>query len=238
LTYMTYGRPNRGGGRDLIVFDMLTALCIVHFLLKTSGTSLEIVTQIYALMWVMSLLILMMLRVYGGSTGQVGDAVDYDENIQRSHLGWLIGTIAVIAIVNGLAASAAAQGVQLSSWAIHLSSAQVSGTFSNTATVLDDILYNFFLVAQAEETVKVMATLALYRKTRNLWLSAALPIGVWAAFHGYLAYTGGSMDLFIISAFISGVILFVILLKTKSLINAVVAHGAWDCIVLLQSLLH
>ncbi len=235
---MTYGRPNRGGGRDLIIFDMITALGIVHFLLKTSGTSLEIVTQIYALMWVMSLIILMMLRVYGGPGGQIGDAVDYDENIQRSHLPWLIGSIAVIAIVNGLAASAVSQGLRLSSYVVRPSLAQAAGTFTGTATILDDVLYNFFLVAQAEETVKVMATLAIYRKTRNLWLSAGLPIGVWAAFHGYLAYIGGGMDVFLISAFISGVILFVVLLKTKSLINAVISHGAWNCIVLLSGFLH
>jgi len=237
LTYTTsYQRAS--SGRDLIFFDVITALGIVHFMLKTKGTALETVTTIYTVMWVMSLVVLMMLRVYGGRSGQEGDIVDYDENIRRDHLLWLIGSVAGISIINGLAAAGVAQGAHLfSSYVFQPSLAQATGTFSGTATLLDDILYNFFLVAQAEESIKIAATLAIYRKTRNLPISAGLPIAVWALFHAYLAYIGQGLDVFLISAFVSGVILFIVLMKTKSLINAVIAHGIWNSIVVLSTVL-
>jgi hypothetical protein len=232
------GRGSSGGGRDLLIFDVITLLGIVHFLLKTSGTTLWSVTVAYALMWGMSLVILLMLRVYGGPSGQRGDVVDYDENILRSHLPWLFGSVALIAIVNMIAAAGAASaGLQFGFSAYVLRPSLASG-IGYSATVLDDVLYNFILIAQAEESVKLVATLALYRRTGNLWFSAGIPIGVWSAYHGYMAYAGGSLDFFLVSAFVSGIILLVVILKTKSLINAVVSHGIWDSIVILSTILH
>jgi len=114
---------------------------------------------------------------------------------------------------------------------------QAPGIFGSS-TVLDDVLYNFFLVSQAEESVKLMAILALYRKTKNEILSAGLPIGAWAIFHAYMAYVGQGMDMFLIAAFLSGIVLYVVLRQTKSLLNAVIAHGIFDTIVILSSLIH
>ena len=228
-----------GGGRDLILFDVLTALVIVHFFLSTQGTSMATTTTILSIMWLMSLVILAMLRVYGGRGGQVGDIVDYDENVTRAHLPWFIGSVAVIAIISGLAAAASSRGVTISILYVPRPSlVQVPGVLSGTATVLDDVLYNFFLVAQAEESVKLMATLALYRRTGNEFVSAGLPIGAWAVFHAYMAYVGQGMDVFLIAAFLSGIVLYIVLKQTKSLLNAVMAHGLWDTFVILSNLIH
>lgn len=224
-------------GRDLILFDVITALGITHFLLKTKGTPLEMVTIMFTLMWVMSMVILVMLRVYGGRSGQTGDVVDYDENLERQHLPWLFGSLAAIAVINILLVSGLRGAVRFS--AIYVprpSLAQVPGTFSGTATILDDLLYNFFLVSQAEESVKLMSILALYRKTQNFMLSAGIPIGIWAVFHAYLAYLGQGMEVLVIAAFISGIVLFIALRQTKSLLNAVISHGLWNSIVILSSL--
>jgi len=217
---------------------MLTTLVIVHFFLSTQGTSLATATTIYAIMWLMSLVILAMLRVYGGRSGQEGDLVDYDENVGRAHLPWLIGSVAVIAIIGGLAAAAVSRGITVGLLYVPRPSlAQAQGLFG-TASVLDDVLYNFFLVAQAEESVKLMAILTLYRKTRNELVSTGLPIGIWAIFHAYMAYVGQGMDMFLIAAFVSGIVLYIILRQTKSLLNAVIAHGIYDTIVILVSLIH
>jgi len=227
-----------GDGRDLILFDVLTVLVIVHFFLSTQGTSLATATTIYSIMWLMSLVILAMLRVYGGRSGQEGDLVDYDENVGRAHLPWLIGSVAVIAIIGGLAAAAVSKGITISILYVPRPSlAQAPGIFGSS-TVLDDVLYNFFLVAQAEESVKLMAILALYRKTRNELVSAGLPIAVWAIFHAYMAYVGQGMDMFLVAAFVSGIVLYIVLRQTKSLLNAVIAHGIFDTIVILSSLVH
>jgi len=153
------------------------------------------------------------------------------------HLPWLFGSLAAIAAINILLVSGLRGAIRFS--AIYVprpSLAQVPGTLSGPATVLDDILYNFFLVAQAEESVKLMAILALYRKTGNALVSAGLPIGIWAVFHAYLAYLGQGMDILLLAAFISGIALFIALKQTKSILNLVISHGLWNSIVVLSSL--
>jgi len=160
--------------RDLTIFNVVTGLAAVHYLLKTQGTPLEPTTWVYIIMWVLSLVMLLWLRVYGNERG---DLVDYE----------------------------------------------------------DDLLYNFVLVAPAEENVKLMGMLALYRKTQNELLSVGLPVGVWAALHAYHAYLGEVMPILVASAFLSGLILFAVLKYTQSLENAIISHGLYNSLVVLTS---
>ncbi|MEM2922475.1 MAG: hypothetical protein QXF26_09200, partial [Candidatus Bathyarchaeia archaeon] len=144
--------------RDLIVFFAVSALASVHFLLKTRGTVLEQATWVYMLMLVMSLILLLWLRLYHG---EAGDLVDYDENLKRSHLPILFGSVAAIVMINSVIVSMYAR----SAIYVPRPGALLSEVPLSTAALVDDLLYNFVLVAPAEEAVKLMAMLTIYRRT-------------------------------------------------------------------------
>ena len=213
--------------RDLTIFFVATGLAAVHFLLKTQGTPLEPVTWIYILMWTMSLVLLLWLKVYGGERD---DLVDYDENLKRDHLPFLFGAVAAIVVVSSLFVSGFAQS------AIYVPRPGLAlNVADRAAAVMDDLLYNFVLVAPAEENIKLVAIITLYRKTENELLSVGLPVGFWALLHGYVAYVGPYMWILILSAFISGLILYGLLKYTRSLENAILAHGCFNSFVILSS---
>jgi len=218
--------------RDLTTINVVTGLAVIHFLLKTKGTPLEAATWFYALTWLISLIMLLWMQVYQGHPSS-GDVTDYDENLRREHLPWLIGGIAAMIIVSSvLVASFTRSALYVPRPGAVLSAAAPL----STAALMDDLLYNFVLVAPAEETMKLMGILALYGKTGNKWLSVAFPVGVWAALHGYFAYVGTLMPVLILSAFISGLILYVVMQQTGSLLNAVLAHACFNSVVVLSSL--
>ena len=220
--------------RDLTIFNVLTGLAAVHFLLKTKGTVMEGATWMYVLMWVLSVVMLLWLRVYGGRSGEQGDLVDYDENLEAHHFPILIGSVVVIILLSSLVVSSFTK----SSIYIPLPSALLSEAPGSTAAVLDDLLYNFVLVAPAEENIKLMTTLALWRKFKNEILAICLPIGVWAALHAYQAYLGALMPVLVISAFVSRLVLFAVLKYTSSLENAILSHGLYNSLVVVASAFH
>ena len=53
------------GARGLTVYSAITGLAAVHFMLKMAGTSMENTTRSYVFMWILSMLMLLWLRVYG-----------------------------------------------------------------------------------------------------------------------------------------------------------------------------
>ena len=215
--------------RDLIIFNVLVGLVGVHFLLKTSGTYLWNMTLVYLTMWIMSLILLLWLRFYGGERG---DVVDYDENLERAHLPIIAGAVAAMVIVSSVLVSSFTQSaLYVPRPGLALNLGQLS-----TASLVDDLLYNVVLVAPAEESLKLVGILALYRRTQNAPISVAAPVGFWAVLHCYQAYTGPSMPILVVSAFVSGIILFLVLKYTRSLLNTQIAHAGFNSIVILASL--
>lgn len=219
------------GARDLTIINVVTGLAVIHFLLKTKGTPLEAATWFYAMTWIISLIMLLWMQVYHGQPSP-NDVTDYDENLSREHLPWLFGSVAVIVIVSSVLVA----GFTKSALYVPRPGAVLSTAPLSTAALIDDLLYNFVLVAPAEETMKLMGIMALYQKTRNEWISVAVPVGIWASLHGYFAYVGTLMPVLIFSAFLSGLILYVIMKQTGSLLNAVLAHSLFNSLVILSSL--
>ena len=223
---------SRSASRDLLIFNVAAGMAAIHFMLSTSGTPLERVTWAYIIMWLISLILLAWMRMYGGERG---DLVDYDENLKRRHLSLVFGAVAAISIlcnlaVSGVSAAGAIYVPQPSLWTM-------PQTLSRVSAIANDLLYNFVLVANAEENMKLAAMLAIYRKTRNRWLSILLPVGFWAVLHAYQAYTGPYLWIMVLAAFASGLILFKLLEETRSLENAIIAHGVYNSIVVLARLL-
>jgi len=214
--------------RDLIIFNVLVGLAGVHFLLKTQGTYLEKPTWLFILIWLISLILLLWLRMYHGERD---DIVDYDENLKRDHLPLIFGAVAAIVIVSSVLVSSFTR----SAIYVPRPSSLLSMGQQSTAALVDDLLYNVVLVAPAEESMKLVGILALYRRTKNTPVSVAAPIGFWAVLHSYQAYQGTLMPILVLSAFISGLILFLVLKYTRSLLNAQIAHAGFNSIVVLMS---
>jgi len=82
--------------RDLLLFFVTTALAAIHYLLKTMGTPLEVPTWLFLLMWILSMVMLLWLRMYGRESE---DIVDYDEDLKRKDIPILIAAIAGVIIV-------------------------------------------------------------------------------------------------------------------------------------------
>jgi membrane protease YdiL (CAAX protease family) len=218
--------------RDLLLFFVFTALAAIHYLLKTKGTPLEAPTWLFLLMWVLSMVMLIWLRLYGGERE---DAVDYDEDLNRRHLPVLVAAIAGIIVVASVIVSIS--GLVQSALVVPRPGAVLSQMPASAPAIIDDLLYNFVLVAPAEETMKLMGIIALYRKTRNEPLSVSVPVGIWSAFHGYYSYVGQLMWPLIAAAFAAGFILYLSMKHTRSLLNAIIVHGSYNCLVILESLL-
>jgi len=216
--------------RDLLLFFVVTALAAIHYLLKTKGTPLEVPTWLFLLMWILSLVMLLWLRMYGGERE---DPVDYDEDLKKENLPVLIASIGGMIIASSLIVSVS--GLVQSAIVIPRPGAVLSQVPSSAPALIDDLLYNFVLVSPAEETMKLMGIIALYRKTRNEALSVSFPAGIWACFHGYYSYVGALMWPLIAAAFASGITLYLTMKYTRSLLNAIIAHGAYNCLVILTS---
>ena len=216
--------------RDLLLFFVVTALAAIHYLLKTMGTPLEVPTWTYVLMWILGLVMLLWLRMYGGERE---DPVDYDEDLKREGLPVMIGSTAAIVVVASLVVSVTS--MVRSAIVVPRPGAVLSEVPTASTALIDDLLYNFVLVAPSEETMKLMAIIALYRKTKNEALSVAFPVGVWAGFHGYYSYVGTLMWPLIAAAFAAGLILYFTVKYTRSLLNAIIAHGVYNCLVVIAS---
>lgn len=211
--------------RDLLLVNVITGLAAIHYLLKTKGTAAETTTWFYVLVWMISLIMLLWIQVY---CGRPDGTLDYDENLSRKHVAWLVGGVVAVVLTSSLLVSGVARN------ALYVPQLNVE-TSSSLTVMLDSVLYNFVLVAPAEETMKVMGIMALYHKTRNEALSVVTSIGVWATLHGYFAYVGAFMPLLTACAFISGIILYYVMKQTGSILNAIIAHAVYNGIVILSS---
>jgi len=102
------------------------------------------------------------------------------------------------------------------------------------------VLTNFALVANSEETTKLVGHNALYiylasrypeNDKYNKWVSVLAPISFWSVLHAYVAYLGPLIWQLVLAAWVAGIIIFAILWKTQSLLAAITVHGTYNVIV-------
>lgn len=216
--------------QDLTIYFVLTGLAIIHFLLKTKNTVMEEVTWVFTLMWVIAFGLLVWLKV----TKQQGkDVVDWEANLEKQHLLIVLGAVAGMLVTSTIVVSAYWASLHEKSVLWIPRPSQVLGELSLVSELTDDLLYNFVLVAPAEECMKLAGVLAIYRFSRNEFVSVGLPVGFWAVLHSYQAYLGPLQAILVISAFLSGLFLYVVLRTTKSLENAIVSHAIYNGIIVL-----
>jgi len=240
------GLRNTMGRRNAVVPDyiywmLFVVFTAVHYYTKTQGTAQEGLITFFIIVWLASFLVLLALKVYAREGSS--EIVDYDENLQRWHLDYIIGGllgVELVAIFFSFIAGQVSQ-VQLSAIGVPFSSMVVP---QMSLRFYDDILFNMGLVATAEESSKILAIKAFSMKlggTRNgRIISVFGPVAFWALLHGYNSYVGYGevvMWLMIASAFISGLIMYYAVRETKSILVAFIIHGLHNAFVVLSMLL-
>ncbi len=106
--------------------------------------------------------------------------------------------------------------------------ATIGGATSIFTSFLGEMVYQFMAVSVGEEVLKFSAYTVL-KERYGRFLAVALAVGFWAGFHAIQAYQN---ILYIIPAFICGVILIWLLESTGSLIATIIAHGAYNTLSL------
>jgi len=241
----------RGAVPDYIYWMLFVVFTAVHYYTKTQGTAQEGLITFFIIVWLSSFLVLLALKVYAREGRS--EIVDYDENLQRWHIDYIIAGLLGVELVafffSFLAGQVTASQVNAVRGTIVPFSAmwvpQMSvGLPHMSLRFYDDILFNFGLVATAEESSKILAIKAFNMKlghTRNgRILSIFGPVAFWALLHGYNSYVGygeAVMWLMITSAFISGLIMYYTVRETKNILVAFIIHGLHNALVVLSMLL-
>jgi len=230
----------RGVVPDYIYWMLFVVLTAIHYYTKTQGTPQEGLVTFFIIVWLASFLVLLALKVYAreGRT----EIVDYDENLQRWHLDYIIAGLLGVELVAFAFSFLAGQVTTVRATTVPFSSLWVPQMMS--LRFYDDILFNLGLVATAEESSKILAIKAFTMKlgdTRNGRIfSVFAPVMFWALLHGYQSYVGygeAVMWLMITSAFISGLIMYYAVRETKNIIGAFIIHGLHNALVILSTLI-
>ncbi len=235
----------RGGAvPDYIYWMLFVVFTAVHYYTKTQGTPQEGLITFFIIVWLSSFLVLLALKVYAREGRS--EIVDYDENLQRWHIDYIIAGLLGVELVAfafsflaGQVTTVRAATVPFSAmWVPQMSLGPMGLRF------YDDILFNFGLVATAEESSKILAIKAFSMKlggTRNgRILSVFGPVAFWALLHGYNSYVGYGemvMWLMILSAFISGLIMYYAVKETKNILVVLIIHGLHNTLVILSTML-
>ena len=229
---------------DYIYWMLFVVFTAVHYYTKTQGTAQEGLITFFIIVWLASFLVLLALKVYAQEGSS--EIVDYDENLQRWHLDYIIGGLLGVELVAIFFSFLAGQVAQVPMAAVGSTLVPFSSMVVPQMSLrfYDDILFNFGLVATAEESSKILAIKAFSMKlggTRNgRIISVFGPVAFWALLHGYNSYVGYGevvMWLMIASAFISGLIMYYAVRETKSILVAFIIHGLHNAFVILSMLI-
>lgn len=218
---------------ELALFEALVSFIVAHAALSTQGTSEWPIVLFYVIILVMNLVTLILIYMYTGKEGQL---VDYNENMTPSSYVWVLGgLIGVFFVALVITSQFKASSIFVPSFSTVVDTAGVT-------SLMWSVLYNIGLVANAEETTKLVGINAIYMylednfdwigETAMKVIAVTIPIGFWAVLHAYVAYVGPLMWPLVASAFAAGIVIFIVMYKTKSLLAAILVHGCYNVLVL------
>jgi membrane protease YdiL (CAAX protease family) len=210
-------------GRDTDVFIVLWLFTIVFFMLATFNDFLLFaMTLTFGFMGGASLVVLQRIK----------SDQPYYKNLNVTSMIYSCAAIVVMLVVS-LSFTSMIGGSVLSVIQISLAARfpllVAVGSSSLVFALLSEILYTFAVVAAAEELLK----LAGYAEIKKRWsMTAAIlvAVGLWAAFHAIQSYSNG---LYIIPAFLNGLVMIGLLEYTKSFLTTVISHGGYNSVTVI-----
>jgi hypothetical protein len=224
-------------GLDLIAFFGLDSFLVAYFLLATYNTPMFGTTVAFSFMLFVSAITLLALRGYAPSMDEEGEVADFDQPLTAYSLlvGGLVGLalLALSGLLSGLF-----QGFSIL-WVPKPDIAMFALGPLNPQ-LIGNVIYQFALVAPAEEFLKLAGIYAIYSRIPpetplRETVSVAIPVGFWSVFHVILSSFSPWM---ILTAFIAGIIIYIFALKlTGNILVAATSHGTYNgCIIILASL--
>jgi len=212
-------------GLDLVAYVTLSVFPISYFLLSTYNTPLFSNTLAFSIMLATSLLALLAVKMYMPEIGEEGEISDFDENLTLNSLvvALMVG-FGVLALA-GLIARLPTQTLIY----VPKPNVEVFSIGPISSVVVGNILYQFTLVAPAEECLKTAGIYALHSRLGEVQfgeaISVALPVALWAVFHTILA---GFTPLLVATAFAAGLVFYAGQRYTGSILTAILAHAIYN----------
>jgi len=219
---------------DFVVYIAVTLFAIAFFLLATYETPIWGNSVVFATMIGLSFAIILGIKHYASSIGEgpMGAVADFDRPL--TPFGLLLSVVLGVLVV-------AAMGVASRQSVLYVPMPQIQLPFSISpfdVNKMADMLYQFTLVAPAEEGMKVAGIYALYLRWREFaWAPApavAVPIMLWAAFHTILA----GFNLYLVFfAFLAGIIFYIGMKVTGSILAPIISHSVYNTIIIMKPML-
>ena len=217
--------------KDLLVFFAIASLPIASFLLLNYPD-----TQFYISMLLVSLVVIVWLEKHNEKP-----VVGYTENLTLEKLAIVLGGVLGCLAVSTFFTSTFLQSV------LYVPIQKLDLTYGGfmLPAFWTDILFTLVLVVTAEECTKLVIILALYTWLRDRfgagfskWTAVGIAVGGWSLLHTYsnpLSYGGPNGWVYLTAAAICGVIMFLVLQYTHSLLATMLVHFGYNATVLYMS---
>lgn len=206
---------------DIGIFLIVYAVSTVYFILKTYGDpALFGATVAFTVMASVSLLAA--LHSHGDEP--------YYERLNVNGLLYVAAAVAGMVAVSSFFTGIIGGSV-LYIPTVFSALATVGNATSVFTSMLGEMVYQFAAVATGEELLKFAAYTEIKSRYRSTLAAVVLAVGFWAGFHALQAYQNA---LYVVPAFACGLILVWLLEATKSVIAPILAHGAYNTIVVIS----
>lgn len=218
--------------KDWLVYLAFSVLPIAGFWLAGFPD-----TAFYLSLLVVSLIVLVMFKVWHKDSVSF---IEFDQNLHGFSLVLILGgVIGCLGIASFLVTSYTHQTMST----IYVPTTRMGLSVGDLVLpqFWSDVLFTLTLVAPAEETAKLVTTVAAYGWLKDKIGSAfskliaiATPIAAWALLHTYRnpSYMGSYMFIMVATAFIAGLVIYFVMYKTKSLLAAYLTHAIYNLVIL------
>jgi membrane protease YdiL (CAAX protease family) len=217
--------------KDLLVFFAIASLPIASFLLLGYPN-----TQFYVSLLLVSLVVIVALRTYNGH-GK-GTFLVYDENLNLEKLVIAVGGALGCLAIASLFTSAFIHSILF----VPMTKLGVTYGGFTLPAFWTDILFTLVLVVAAEECTKLVIILALhgwlkdrFGATMSKWTAVGVAVGGWALLHTYSnpeTYGGANGWVYLAAAFVCGLVMFLVLSYTHSLLASMIVHLVYNAVVI------
>jgi len=223
--------PSSKLARDLLVYFAFSALPIAGFLLAGTAD-----TQFYVSLFTISLLGIFGFKFYYAE--ETDKFLSFGEDLDGfGFVLILLGVIGCLFISSFLISNFVGQN--LTSIVVPTPKMALQVGAIALPPFWSDVLFTLTLVAPAEECSKLVTTLGFYVWLKDVLgksaagvLAIVVPIATWAALHMYVSYHGQYMLVYAGSAFVSGLLIFYVMKKTRSLLAAILVHSFFNVVIL------
>lgn len=208
---------------DVIIFALFAVIPDAYFLLSTYGTPNFGVVMAYALILAIAIGALAAVQ-----RSEVIEQIRFENNLDRTGLAISLGLGVVAFFFAGLLfgfktfqSAILVESVK----PLSLGSASVN---SNITDLLTNILWQWTMVAPAEEIMKVAAIIAFYSRWKNVAMASTTGIAMWAGLHTILAGFNWWM---VFVAFVLGILFYIPLMIRGSILGSIYAHSTYNSLV-------